>query len=223
MVPIYLNQTNEEISFEKLHDKLIEICEEHQKANRASAFAIIIYDFTDPHIEKILKDNIYWDSLHKISGNYLTVFSIFDTSFGSKMKEKITPRSGPMKIQFNAVSVTAEQGSKLGYIQLLNKFFNGLEFKSPSILFFQVNESVISDHFLIGLKEDKVEEGFNEIKKIIKTSVDSVCGVSKENKENYIEVFQLIQKDVESAVFWMKFKKTAPLIVEIINFVSLFK
>ncbi|MES2837809.1 MAG: hypothetical protein V4667_09825 [Bacteroidota bacterium] len=223
MIPVHFHDTDEGINFTDFHDKLIEICTEHQKTGRASAFALIIYDFHNPHMERILRDSIYWKSLHNISGQYLTVFSIFDNSFKNEVEEKLKPTLGPKKMTFSATAIKTDQNHHLGYVQLLEKFFNGLEFKSPSILFFQVNQSKISNHFLIHLKEDKFEEGFNEIKKIIKTGADSVSGIFPQNKSNYDEIFELIQKDVDSAIFWLKVKKKVPIIVEIANFAGLFK
>ena len=76
MYKIFLNSKNEALSFNSFKDKMIEICNSHREKNKALAFAFILYDFENPQISKVLNDEEYWLALNKISGEYLSVFSI---------------------------------------------------------------------------------------------------------------------------------------------------
>ncbi|MFZ5552784.1 MAG: hypothetical protein ACOZCO_06695 [Bacteroidota bacterium] len=220
MYPVYLNNQDRGIDFKEFKDDLLSICQSHHRQGRASAFALIIYDLSNPQIAKILHDPIYWNSLDEISGKHLTVFSLLDSTLDHQLKEKTTPKSSYFK--FNAVKVNTSETPKLGYIQLVQKYFGGLELKSPSILFFQVINEEISDHVLIELKEDKIEDGFLEIKKVIEASVKAVSAISKDNKHRHNEIFREIKKSVESTAYWIKINKTVPGVVKVIEFLGLF-
>lgn len=219
MYPVYLNSRDEGVDFNVFKSKFLAICKSHKMQNRASAFAFIIYDLSNPQIAKILHDPIYWNSLDEISGRHLTVFSLLDSTLDRQIKEKTNLKS--IRMSFNAVKVNTTESPKLGYVQLAEKFFGGLEIKSPSILFFQVNDESISDHFIIELKESKIEEGFEEIKKLIDSSVRAVAGIKPENRANYNEIFNVLKRNVESTAFWIKVNKTVPAVVKVIEFVGL--
>ena len=76
MYTIYQNTTNEGYDINSFTECMISICNEHKKANRVLAFAFILYDFENPHLWKVLNDQVYWLALNEISGKYLTVFSL---------------------------------------------------------------------------------------------------------------------------------------------------
>src|SRR5580704_1457649 len=76
MYNVYLNSESLPQDFKSFESKMLEICNEHRKEDRALAFAFILYDFENPHLRKILEDRYYWEALNIISGKYLTVFSI---------------------------------------------------------------------------------------------------------------------------------------------------
>ena len=75
MHSVCLNARGQNQDFQEFEESMLQICKEHQTTRRALAFAFILYDFNNAHVAKILKDPDYWQSLHQISGNYLTVFS----------------------------------------------------------------------------------------------------------------------------------------------------
>lgn len=58
-------------SFIQRFDK---ICAEHTATGRASAFAFILYDFTDKALKQILKDQGVFARLDRLSGSDLSIF-----------------------------------------------------------------------------------------------------------------------------------------------------
>ena len=61
---------------ESLERYILEKCSEHKAEKRAFAFALIVYDFNDPQITKILEDDSYFNALDYTSGKFLTVFYV---------------------------------------------------------------------------------------------------------------------------------------------------
>lgn len=221
MFPVYLNTNRRGVNFQEFVDNFLEICKSHQQHKRASAFAFIIYDFHKPHLRKVLMDTDYWDTLNKVSGHYLTIFSLFEDPTKHKLNDNLFPRK--VRMSFEAVKVNTQKDLVLSYKQIVELFFGGTEFPSPSVLFFQVSEDKISDHFFVSLKEDKIEEGFNELKNIIDESIAPIKEITPENKNNYDEIFRLIEINVNSAIWWKKAKKVATKSVNLLSFLSIFK
>lgn len=221
MYPIFLNNPENGIPFETLKENLISICRSHQIEGRASAFAFIIYNFFDEHVIKILHDKIYWDSLNAISGKYLTVFSLFDSYAKTQLENKGSQWTSTMS--YDAFKVNTEKNTEISYKEIINTFFGEIEFQTPSILFFQVCDNKITDHFLVALKEEKVEDGFLEIKRIIKDSIEAVKDIHPENMENHIEIFNMIKINVNASQFWKKVKRVGERIFNVVSFLSLFK
>jgi hypothetical protein len=221
MYPIFINRNTQGLDFNEFIDTFFEICKNHQLDGRASAFAFIIYDFNNPHLYKILTDKDYWESLNRLSGNYLTIFSLFEQETKNKIDSNVYPKF--IKLKFEAVKVETKKDISLSYKQIIETFFGSIEFKTPSILFFQVKDEIITDHFFVGLKENKIEEGFLELQQFVKESVKSIQQISPDNKENYSEIFKMLEISVNSAVWWKKAAKTTKTIVEIKKFFGLFK
>lgn len=221
MYPIFINRNTQGVSFEEFLDNFFEICKTHQLEGRASAFAFIIYDFNNPHLYKILMDRDYWESLNRLSGHYLTIFSLFEEMTKTKIDSKANPKY--LRLNFEAVKVETRKDVSLSYKQIIETFFGDIEFKTPSILFFQVKDENITDHFFVGLQENKIEEGFIELQHFIKESVESIQQISPDNKENYSEIFKMLEVSVNSAVWWKKAAKTTKTIIGIKKFFGLFK
>ena len=118
---------------------MIHICNQHRKKNRALAFAFILYDFENPHLWKILNDREYWLALNRISGEYLTVFSL-------NYKEKRWPRSGYTHMLLN---VPVNFNPSIGTNELIEKYFGKtIQMRYPAILFFQVDNEKVIDSLL---------------------------------------------------------------------------
>ncbi|MFM9654017.1 hypothetical protein ACKI1S_49790, partial [Streptomyces galilaeus] len=76
--------------------------------------------------------------------------------------------------------------------EIIELFFGGAEFSSPSVLFFQVDKEQISDYFFVELKENKIEDGFIELKNLIDKSVEAIKDITPENKQNYQQIFHML-------------------------------
>ena len=160
-----------------LENYILEICNQHKEENRALAFAFIISDLDDPQITKILRDNDYLQALHKISGNFLTIFYLND-NYVNKTIQKAEV-SNIMYIEFGVQRIDAPNNYSPKY--LAKNLLNKENLHSPSILFFQVKDNNIIDYTFAQIRKEKIEEAFNEIKGIIKTAIDSLKDVKSEN------------------------------------------
>ncbi len=50
---------------DKLEKYILQTCQEHKTDRRALAFAFIVYDFGNPHIEKILNNGGYYNAFNE--------------------------------------------------------------------------------------------------------------------------------------------------------------
>jgi hypothetical protein len=189
---------------EKLTEYILSVCKKHKEEDRALAFAFIISDLNNPHVNKILRDDDYLNALHNISGKYLTVFFLNDqyvdrtlnkakNSMTMKLELSVEPISGPPYIMPRHLAEV-----------LLNQEI----LVSPSILFFQVDNDIVTDYFITNLRENKIEEGFIEIKEIISKAVESFSMVKDEYKNNSKELFTLLKNAIDTSEFWKNAIKT---------------
>jgi len=180
MFPIYIKNsgTGEQITIREFSQNFKKICAEHQEAGRASSFALIVHDFKNPHVTKVLSDNEYFNALNEISGYDLTVFylkltSTHDQKFGNNF--------------------TTEMNDFL-----VSEFELEKEVKTPAILFFQVRDKEIIDYFFCSLKENTIEKSFLELAGLL-TKVSSIMEkISPENRKNYEQIFDLIKMQIDS-------------------------
>jgi len=221
MYPVYINRTKKEVDFPVFIENFQRICRYHQMSGRASAFAFIIYDFHNPHLKKVLMDSDYWNTLDKTSGHFLTIFSLFEKPTKNKLNDTFFPKS--VKMNFQAVKVGTTKDLALSYREIIALIFGRLDFPSPSILFFQVDNEQISDYFFVELKENKIEDGFNELKELIDHSVESIKAIAPENMKNYKEIFHMLEVNVNSSVWWKKTKRRTTKVINLISFLSIFK
>ena len=208
MYKIFLNSKNEALSFNSFKDKMIEICNSHREKNKALAFAFILYDFENPQISKVLNDEEYWLALNKISGEYLSVFSI-----NYKVDDV-----GMEKTAF-LTSLSYSNDPSEATNELINTYFGEeVEAAYPAVLFFQVNEEEVIDSLLIELEEERMEDSFIELKKLITVCVDVLKKINKENSQNYKEIFDLIEikmKANKNAKIIKRVTKTAGKVINL--------
>lgn len=214
---IYPDNKNDES--DKLVDYILQICHEHKAEDRAVAFAFIISDLHNPHVNKILRDVDYMNALHNISGKYLTVFFLND----HYVDKTITAarNSNVMRIELSVEPINAPPN--ITPKQLANVLIEEEILSSPSILFFQVDNSVVTDFFITKLRENKIEDGFLEIKDIITVAVNSFRDVKQENRKNHNELFSLLKQSIESSEFWKNTKKNYEKLIKIKDFLYSWK
>lgn len=203
MVPIAIS-SGKEIYEDKLIDEILDICRIHHEQKRALAFAFLLYDFSDHTIQKMLRDVDYWASLDAIAGKYLSIFYIDsqDSYFKSRKQEIYLDRL----LQNNSDTFPA-----ISYLVPLEPPPTPLEemiafireqfdiqnnYRTPLMVFFQVSDNSIADTYVVSFKEDRLEDSFLEIKRILQSAVDSVTLVLPENSENYSEIFNLITEGI---------------------------
>jgi hypothetical protein len=73
--------------------------------------------------------------------------------------------------------------------------------KNPSILFFQVDGTMISDYFLIELFEERIEDSFLELKDYVSSAVDQLKIIDPDNYGNFQPIFESLKQGVKSTKF----------------------
>lgn len=143
MIPIYEQGSGKGIghNLSSFLSRFDEICAEHLAKGRAKSFALIIYDFTDQGIRKILKDQGVFTQLDRLSGKELSVFYLH-----SRRNTTINT--------FNAHFLTAL----------------GIEGRAmlPCVVFFRVHEGAIEDVQIAQLENADLIHGFFELYGVIK-------------------------------------------------------
>jgi len=202
-----------EVSF---NDYLVDTCKQHKAEGKAFAFAFIIYDSDNHTINQILVNKDYWNSLDKISGDKLSVFYINSRdSYYKKRQEEIYQKelkerknnykNGHFSYLVPLVLEPTPLDNAIDFIKNTFELEDSLE--TPFILFFQIDEENISDSFVIGLKQDRLEDAFLELRDIIKNSITALSKVKVENISNHQEIFSLIKGGVEQGKFYEFIKK----------------
>lgn len=198
MVPLKLYSDGRilEINTNEFNQSILDLCEKHRNQNRALAFAFLLYDFQNPQIFKILEDINYWNALNSISGKYLSIYYI-------NSKERNFAEDLSMLNDYEKRGLYPLESNNLSSIFPMLKRYLSLEdhVKLPSILFFQVEGTLILDYFLVELYEQKLEEGFLELKDYIMSAVSRLKMVDYENYANYQPIFESLKNGVKSTKF----------------------
>ena len=198
-----------DLDLNSFKSEISSLCKSQKDNDKALAFAFIVYDFKNPSIRKILKDDEYWDSLNSISGNRLGVFyldtkessnlkssniginnSIIDDSYSTESRDYNSSRGFSMmtKISISPITLTTTNH----FIKQLFNIENNIE--TPFIIFFQANsEEEILDSFFVQLNKNNIEESYKELEEIITKAVESVESVKDENKFEDEAIFNLIK------------------------------
>jgi len=198
MVPLKLlaNGHIHELSNAAFGKSIIDLCRKHKENRRALAFAFIVYDFDSPQMFKILNDMNYWNALNTISGRYLSIYYIHSnesTFAGDLAAVSDREQRGLYPLESRELRTILPMLKR--YLELDE------EVKNPSILFFQVEDTMISDYFLIQLLEEKVEEGFLELKAFVSSAVDRLKMIDPENYGNAYPIFRSLKEGVKSTKF----------------------
>lgn len=210
---IYPNKINN--NPDQLREYILNVCSTHKAEKRALAFAFIVADLHNPHVNKILKDHDYINSLHEISGKTLTVFFMMD-NYVNKTINKAT-QSNIMLLELGVEPINTPPS--IMPKQLASILIEEEILSTPAILFFQVDNFVVTDFFITNLTENKIEDGFLEIKDIIEKAVNSLSEVKEDYYGNYKELFNLIKQDIEYSTFWKSAKKVYNRFVSIKEFI----
>ncbi|OGC08310.1 hypothetical protein A2V82_02205 [candidate division KSB1 bacterium RBG_16_48_16] len=190
------------LSYDEFKNLFVDICTQHKNERRALAFAFILYDIDNPEISEILTRNDYWNALNKISGTYLTIFSLHNKEYPG----------------FGLLDMLDEPTFKL-----LEPHFDKSTYETlPSILFFQVTDNKVIDSFYVKLRNERVEKSFLEIKKYIKSAVEALQKIDEENYQNHIEIFQQLKNNVKSIESILNFNEVIKKIKPVKEIFSIF-
>lgn len=194
MYPI-INVEGQEISQNDFVLNFLKICTEHQNQKKALAFAFILYDYTSPHVKKILVDQDYWNALNTISGNLLTVFYVDCKT--KTLNEKVKKfKAGVPYMSVYGIKSESNDPSIIS-IKILEKYFGiNEQIFNPSIMLFQVSDMKVTNYLFVNLKEKEIEKTYIEIKDIINTVIGSLKGISPECHENYGPIFREIENSI---------------------------
>ena len=182
MIPIisHSKEGGKGYTFNNFKSHFLRICESHREEKRALAFAFILYDMRNPQVAKALNDPLYWQALNDISGKFLSVFS-FHTMPHHKKNQRKNNSNSIMTGYMTSITLDDFEDSRS---MLENYFELDKNIQLPAILFFQVSSSEIIGSKLVQLTQEKTEDVFIEIKKIISSAADSVSNVANENHRN---------------------------------------
>ena len=183
---------------QSIEEYIIRIGKEHKTEKKALAFAFIVYDFDNPHIDEMLAKSSYYNALDYISGKTLTVFYI-NSSYLNYQSDK-AKESNKMNFEFGVQKIDAPANVSPKYIA--EKLINKDSLPSPSIMFFRISDNTVSEYTIAHLRENEIEKGFNELLNIIKTAVDSLSQVKDKYRDNEKEIFSLLKQSIESSEFW---------------------
>lgn len=196
MVPlkIFENGSIHELNADDFSNGVINLCEKHREQNRALAFAFLIYDFRSPQIIKVLEDIDYWNALHVISGKWLSIYYIH--SGEKKFAEDLAAAS---EIETRGMHPLRTNVPFCHTLPMLKRYLAlDYDVSLPSILFFQVEDGLISDYFLVELSEESIENSFVELKNHINAAVERLKMIAPEYYENSQPIFDSLKQGVES-------------------------
>lgn len=201
-----------------LTEYIFKTCNQHRKENRALAFALIVYDFHNPHVEKMLEDKAYYNALDHVSGKFLTIFYINSNYLTYQSKIAAESNKVTLELSIQKVDTPVNVSPKL----VAHKIINQETLPSPSILFFNVKGSVITEYTIANLRENEVEKGFNELIKIVELAVGGMKDVQEGYKDNHDEIFDLLKQTIEGAEFWKSTKSNFKKMMKLRSFFSFF-
>jgi hypothetical protein len=194
MQPIVIDG-KKHISLSEFEESFAELCQQHRAEERAIAFAFLLYDFRDQQIRKILADQDYWESLHAISGKYLTIFYI-DTKQKTPRRKRPKMDSGNLYNMYTLILNGAEPLEPVNTF-LRDQFGISEYAKQPLIIFFNTDGKDFSANFAVELKKEIVDEAFVELKKAIAKAVEATERIHPNNYGNTGEILQQIKQNVE--------------------------
>ena len=125
------NSQGKSDGIEELEKHILKISQEHRDNKRAFAFALIVYDFENPHLNKILNDKGYYNALDYISGKALTVFYV-NSDYLDCQSQK-AKESNQMIVELSMQKINAPENVSPKF--LAEKLINKESLPSPSKLF----------------------------------------------------------------------------------------
>lgn len=186
MHDIFLREAGyaEGFSLQDFDGKFRAICQSHIEEGRARAFAFILFDYGHPEVREVLANQKYWDALNRLSGRYLTVFSInLEREEALRSLSRERGRNPENELILDSVNDVLEK-----------LFLTNLPSGRPRILFFQVHDGKILTPYVYDLRADSTQSAFQELQDALSNAVESVAKVQSELRKDSREVFELIKQ-----------------------------
>jgi hypothetical protein len=144
MFPIFEQGHGKGIGLDKIsfQRRFIELCD--QKSGREKSFGLILYDFEDTNLRKVLKNQGVFAKLDRLSGDNLTLFYL---------------DSGRKKSVDNFNSALLGELGIHGNILL------------PSVIFFKIKNKKVFDIITVLLNDDNILHSFQELYSVIENYV----------------------------------------------------
>jgi hypothetical protein len=188
MHPIHLRAGRSEVglSASELHAEVIGTCNKHRAEKRALVFAFLLFDRRHAQVARVLEDPRFYETLDQIAGSLLTVFFIH-----SEPSQRGKTR--------DAWNLEADEVAKIitGEFEVAGAW----DRTKPAILFFQVENERVSQARFASFRDDRLDDTFMAIRRLLKTAADSVAAVQPEYAGNSTEIFNLIDNAVRNDSF----------------------
>lgn len=201
MIPIC-----EKFDSRNIHSKLSELSSHYPHMH---TFAFLLYDSKDYLLHKILRDDDYWHSLNEISGQYIHIF-YFDVPENRRRveRQKYEQRhleqqnSMPKVCQMMIATPAPDRIDEA--VNMLHILFQE-KIRCPAILFFQVENRSIVNHFVINIKGKEVEQAFLELHSIITQASDFLAKSSVDSKSDS-SYFSFLEDKIKASRFFRLLK-----------------
>jgi len=192
------------MSAAQFREKVIAICNQHRAEKRALVFAFLLFDRRHAQVARVLDESRFYETLNEIAGSLLTVFFIHS--------EALQPGKAS-----NSWAYQANEVAKL----ITDQFEVGGDWnrEKPAILFFQVDDNRISQARFASFDDERREETFIAIKRLLKTAAESIAKVQPEFSANSNEIFSLVDNAISSDAFYQKL----PMIYKAVRVIAAIK
>ena len=138
MIPIYEQGNGRGIGLglKEFQSRFLQLCQEHANAGRAKAFALILYDFTDEGLRKILENQSAFTKLDRLAGRELSIFYLHSPG---------------------------KTAAKAFNDEFLRRHRIEQKVQLPAVIFFRVDADGISDITIAELETTDLETAFHDL------------------------------------------------------------
>jgi hypothetical protein len=206
MHPIHLRSGGSEVgmSASQFREEVIAICNKHRSEERALVFAFLLFDRRHAQVARVLDDSRFYETLDEIAGSLLTVFYIHSEPLQSGKRR-------------DAWGSQADEVAKV----ITNQFELGGDWNkaNPAILFFQVTDNRISQARFASFGDERYEDTFIAIKRLLKAAAESIAKVQPKYSANSNEIFNLVDNAISNDSFYKKI----PMIYKAVKVITAIK
>lgn len=200
---------NKHETFKDFYKQFIEECKLARNEGKFLTCAFIGYDYTNPGIIKMLKDQEYWNGLDELTGDKIALFYLDSIKH---QRSKYNMGSNP-KVQKKTKFSKLKKLNKLIVLQLPSKespstvnkclleklgYNKYTEPNIPFILFVRVKDDEIIDRVFIDVEYNKETEidAYTEFAKAIKDILNQICRMNHINNPGDEALFDIIKKTI---------------------------